>query len=55
MKIGKILCAMFMMLMSVLAGAASGHQPGLPPPGLEFHRGKRDANANNIDRMLKRG
>ncbi|VDI36893.1 Hypothetical predicted protein [Mytilus galloprovincialis] len=51
MKIVKILCAMFIMLISVLAGTASGQQLGLPHSGrLEFNRVKRDAN-DNFDRI----
>ncbi|VDI44401.1 Hypothetical predicted protein [Mytilus galloprovincialis] len=52
MKIFNILCAMFIVLLSVLAGTASQR---LPRPGrLEFNRLKRDANANTLDRMVKR-
>ncbi|CAC5390420.1 unnamed protein product [Mytilus coruscus] len=51
MKIDKILCATFMMLISVLAGTASG----VPPLGrLDLNRVKRDVNDNILDRIVKR-
>lgn len=49
MKIFKIMCAIFGILMAILGETASG----LPPMGRDgYNRVKRDDNVNNFDRAV---